>query len=67
MAFNRAIREFPEPEARLWAFLARAYPMKAVAIHGTGPRITVTKERADSAIRTARSFVHHIDLLLKSD
>jgi len=62
--FAGLVRDEPTLTSEMRAFLGRAYTLKAIADHETGPGAKVTPTRATEAIAAARRFVSIIAELI---
>ena len=62
--FSRPMKETPNFDRSLTAFLAKAYTFREIGNYGIGPAAIITMEEAEEALAAARQFVEKVTAML---
>jgi uncharacterized protein (UPF0332 family) len=65
--FGRLVRNNPDFDIELRAFLGRSYQLKAIADYEIGPGSKVSADTASASVQTARRFVERVAALLPAN
>ncbi|HEY1862258.1 MAG TPA: hypothetical protein VGG77_00940 [Roseiarcus sp.] len=65
--FGRLVKNNPDFDSELRAFLGRSYQLKAIADYETGPGSKVSANTASASVQTARLFVERVADLLPAN
>ena len=65
--FGRLVKNNPNFDIELRAFLGRSYQLKAIADYEIGPGSKVAADTASASVQTARRFVERVAALLPAN
>lgn len=65
--FGRLVRNSPDFDIELRAFLGGSYQLKAIADYETGPGSKVSAKTASATVQTAHRFVDSVAALLAAN